>query len=90
MDRRELVKKMRMLRNATGVIRALSEKPVQLGLPGGLNPSSATGDPDFDLASDRYFDRWALQPVDVSGVYNFYESTEMIATEFPSTATISR
>ncbi|XHR27541.1 MAG: phage portal protein [Chthoniobacteraceae bacterium] len=81
--RLELVKKQRFLRNSTGVFRALCEKPVQFALPGGLTPSSATGDPDFDAAADRYFDRWATKPVSVDREYTFYESQEMIGAEVP-------
>lgn len=82
-DWKEILKKSRYLRNAGGLGRALFEKPVKFVCPGGLTPSAATPDEDFNEAADEYFDRWATQPVDVTGTYNFYESIEMIATEMP-------
>lgn len=80
-DYRSLRQKSRFLRNASGLYRALGEKPVRYSIGGGLVPSSATGDSDFDKASDEYFENWAAQPVDVSGKYDFYTSQPMLATE---------
>ena len=80
-DRKELVKKSRYLRNACGLYRGLCEKPVSYAIDGGLIPSSATGDPDFDADSDRYFEDWAASPVDVTGQWDFYGSQSMIVPE---------
>lgn len=82
-DWREILKKSRYLRGATGLVRALYEKPVKFVCPGGLTPNAATPDEAYNEAADAYFERHAEAPIDVSGTWDFYSSVEMIATEMP-------
>jgi len=67
-ERRELIKKHRMLRNNLGFIRGMINTTVRLSIGWGLQPMPKSGDKDFDRRALAYYKRatWR-QTFDVSG-----------------------
>lgn len=82
MQRMEIVKKSRLLRNALGYVSRLIEGTVRYSIGSGLVPSASTTDPAFNERADRSFEEWAQEKlVDVTGENNFYGLQKLAASE---------
>lgn len=67
-DRRELVKKHRMLRNNLGFVRGMINTTVRLSIGWGLQPMPKSGNKDFDRRALAYYKRnTSRQSFDVAG-----------------------
>lgn len=67
-ERRELIKKHRMLRNNLGFVRGIINTTVRLSIGWGMMPIPKSGDKDFDRRALAYYKRQtAKQSYDVSG-----------------------
>lgn len=81
-ERRELIKKSRSLRNNLGLARRIINGTARYSIGKGLVPSAATSDSKFNQAADAYFDRWAMSTrCDTSNRLNFYGMQRVILRE---------
>jgi len=55
-DRQDAIKTSRFLRNRLGLVKALFENSARHATASGLSPSTDSGDKEFDLRTDDYFE----------------------------------
>jgi capsid protein len=78
-DRMDAVKTSRFLRGRLGLVAALFENTSRYALTGGLTPSSMSGDQEWDMRADDYFDAIASRKeFDVREEHNFYNMQSVI------------
>lgn len=78
-DRRDAIKSSRFLRNRLGLVKALFENTARHAVASGLSPSADSGDKEWDLRADDYFETIAARRTfDVREEQTFYSMQGMI------------